>query len=70
MARAASKGNCLSRTLIAFLVELQVNCMVLIVHILICIVNDWTWSYNNVPFSYSDASIGMQKPTQGVGASA
>ena len=29
-------------------------------------VDDWTWSYNNVPFTYSDGSTVVQKPTQNV----
>jgi len=31
-------------------------------------VNDWTWSYNSVPFNYSDGSSVVQKPTQSVSA--
>lgn len=29
-------------------------------------VNDWTWSYNGVPFVYSDGSTVLQKPAQSV----
>lgn len=28
--------------------------------------NDWAWSYNGVPFAYSDGTTVMQKPTQNV----
>ena len=28
--------------------------------------NDWAWGYNGVPFTYSDGTTAMQKPTQNV----
>jgi MtrB/PioB family decaheme-associated outer membrane protein len=28
--------------------------------------NDWAWSYNGVPFAYSDGTTALQKPTQNV----
>ena len=30
--------------------------------------NDWAWGYNNVPFTYSDGTTVVQKPTQSVSA--